>query len=248
MKNILIWTVVFASISACSGEVKGTKKTEGSAPARNVVPVATKADWEGAFKRAVTEKVMEDKGDGKIEAVAEISGGVKAGGSWGVETRDSFRHLRHFKPGPASTMALMNYGPALTSYVALRDYEKPDLFLASIYSGRSWLFQDKVSVLADGDVVLEHNFRGNSDTDIESGGVSEAQHFIASPEEIEALRKIVMAKKVLIRISGSKGYVMVKPRQTGEFVTEVKTTLATYDALSKALEGKIPPHSDEKKS
>ena len=71
--------------------------------------------------------------------------------------------------------------------------------------------------------------------------MTEIQHFIASKEEIEALRRIVKAKKVLIRITGSKGYVMVKPRETDGFIMEVKTTLATYDALNRALDGKIPP-------
>jgi hypothetical protein len=96
--------------------------------------------------------------------------------------------------------------------------------------------------MADGEVIFERDFKDEHvDTDQLPGGVEERYTFIASPEDIAALRKIRPDSRLLIRITGKKGYVMVNKQWTSTFQSSILDSLQIYDLMTAALKPHLPP-------
>lgn len=94
---------------------------------------------------------------------------------------------------------------------------------------------ERVAVMADGNIVLEHTFDHNDvQRDNNSWGVDERARWIASGEERMVLKKVVDSKAVIVRIIGDKGYVTVDKRDVDAMKADFAETLAIFDALDVA--------------
>lgn len=118
--------------------------------------------------------------------------------------RDAFRKLRIFKAGWGPHIAT-----GVKSYVSVPDNDAPVLFVQPYFWGRNgWLVMNKISVMVDGEVIFEHEC-GKVERDTEGVGVGELCNIAPSKEEIDALRKVVDSAKVVVRLTGEKGYARI---------------------------------------
>ncbi len=230
-------------VVACSKEVP---VPETRAPATLPVHVATLDEWKTALASIYTRSQVEDKGDGITKFMASFHfDNDKRNDAVAFGTRDEFRKLTIFQGGLPLKIAT-----CVKTYVSLLDGKSPVLFLAPYYwSENGWLFMNKIAVMVDGDVVFERNFENtNVDRDTEGVGVAELYQFIATPEDITALRKIKNSSKILVRLSGTKGYVNLEngrhPKRvnaTENFRLDIINAISIYDTINHATEGHLPP-------
>jgi hypothetical protein len=186
------------------------------------------------------ETQTKDGSDGIIEFMAKFHPGASKANMLTFGERDGFRKLRFFKAGMP-----MRITTGVKSYVSVPDNKAPLLFVQPYFWGRNgWLFMNKISVMVDGDVVMEHNCV-KVERDTEGVGVSELCDFIASKEEIAGLREVVDASKVIVRLTGEKGFVNLDDKKkfssTDEFKRDIQSAIAVFDAIDAATKDHIPP-------
>jgi hypothetical protein len=251
MKSTVVAVFALFALGACSKSVTSgavAATPAASAPAAvsaaavpNPVAPATMAEWTEALEKLYTASGKKDEGDGITSFFSNFGVAGQSKGETHVTAfgkRDAFRKLRFYTPG-----IQLEAGTSLEDYISLRDGKLPVLFLKPYYFGpNGWLFINHVAVMSDGEVVFERDFKEEHvDTDILPGGVQERYSFIATPEDIAGLRKIRPDSKVLIRITGKKGYVMVDKFETMAFKENILDTLQIYDLMTTALIPHQPP-------
>ncbi|SAL67570.1 hypothetical protein AWB69_07789 [Caballeronia udeis] len=206
-----------------------------------VAPPPTMADWTSALSTVYKESDRKDEHDGVTNffCVFGLPGSEKGATHLvAFGKRDAFRKLRFYTPG-----IQLEATTSLETYLSLKDGGTPILFLKPYYFGPDgWLFMQHVAVMADGDVIFERDFKdARVDHDQLPGGVTERYNFIATPADIEGLRKIHPDTKLVIRLSGKKGYVTVDKMMTSQFRANIQDSLKIYDAMTASLSSHIPP-------
>lgn len=236
-KLTLLAALILVGVAGCSRD---------DAPAPKAPPVAVAAheatpdEWRAALTGAYTETIRRDGSDGTTTFMANFDGGGTKGHKITFGSRDAFRKLRIFKAGMP-----MNITTGVKSYVSVPDNEAPILFLQPYFWGRNgWLFMNKVSVMVDGEVILEQAC-GKVERDTEGVGVAELCNVAPSEEGIDALRKVVNSAKVVVRLTGDKGYVNLdskaKFNSLEEFKEDIQSAIAVYDVIRAATKDHIPP-------
>ena len=250
-RNLLTALLVAISLSGCqrpSQEPPGSPAVP-AAPATNVPlqPPVTLQDWQAAVASTYTEWDRKNLGDGVSEFYACFGERDEKGKCPGLAfagKRDAFRKLTHLTPLGTSWQRLAA-DQYLGSYIALADCQPPSYFLKVQYqrTGGSWLFINKVAVLADGNVVLERDFSdayNQVERDVLPNAVKEDYHFIASPDQRQALFKLRDSKELAVRITGQKGYVSLKPDQLKTLRADVEAMRLALDKIAAATKGKMP--------
>lgn len=158
--------------------------------------------------------------------------------------RDAFRKLRIFKAGWGPHIAT-----GVKSYVSVPDNDAPVLFVQPYFWGRNgWLVMNKISVMVDGEVIFEHEC-GKVERDTEGVGVGELCNIAPSKEEIDALRKVVDSAKVVVRLTGEKGYENLdgnaKYNSLNEFKRDMQSAIAVYDIIYAATKNHLPPKASK---
>ena len=245
MKSLVVTVLAVFALGACSKPAANaaTATAPGaSAPAPvPVAPSATMVDWTAALDKLYVASSKKDEGDGVTSFFSNFGVPGQTKGETHLTAfgkRDAFRNLRFYTPG-----IQLEIGTSLEEYISLRDGKLPVLLIKPYFFGPSgWLFINHVAVMADGEVVFERDFQNEHvDTDILPGGVEERYTFLATPDDIAGLRKIRPDSKVLIRITGRKGYVMVDKRGTAAFQSNILDSLQIYDLMTAALTPHLPP-------
>lgn len=240
--HVLALVACLALLAGCQPASRPAEpETKPAIPTANTAPKApTPEEWTAALRTAYVESQVKDQGNGVTSFVACFDRPEKKCGAFSLASRDAFRKLRHFKSGLWSSTLVGTY---VASYVALRDNSAPTLFLtAYFFAKHGWLFMHRVAVMVDGEVVLDRDFEQEKvDRDNHSYGVEERFDFVPTEAEIAALRKVTPAGKVMIRLTGSKGYVHLKADDVEHFKSEIQNILLVYDTLSKALAGHTLP-------
>lgn len=200
----------------------------------------TFADWQNAFSKTFTTEnvVTGDQGTSSYSACFEKL--ADRCEQFTFAERDEFGRVTSFEPGDSRTVVVFHFVPVS---VIIADCGLPQIQLAPRYDGDSgWLFLDQVAVLADGKLALQHTAAaGTVKRDQNSGsGVREVFNFTASGAEIDALRTIAGSKKVIVRLSGDKGYVALSEANAVRFQNSVKTALLVHDRLMASLKDHLP--------
>lgn len=251
MNKILSMAFIAFAIAACSKGASVAEPTNAlEKPTSAPVHVATLDEWKSALASTYDKDKVTDEGDGVTKFAALFhTGSDKKQRTFTFGTRDAFRKLTIFQPGLP-----MNIVTSVKAYVSVRDGRAPVLFLAPYYWGEgSWLFMNKIAVMADGDVIFERDLQDfKVERDTEGVGVAELCQFILTPEEIAALRKIQATSKVNVRLSGKKGYVNLENRSrrkgtsaVGEFQRDIIDAISVYDSINQAIQGHIPPEVEK---
>jgi hypothetical protein len=240
--KIIIFASLCLFIAGC--EDKPAKPAEKS-PAQieiskaSETPKITPEDWKKSIKSTYVESKTQDEGDGVESFFAcfePTPEKVEKCKYYAFGERDTFRKIRIYMSG-FSTMQ----GSSLSSYVSLPDNKKPLFFLAPyIFSSDSWIFINKIAIMVDGEVILEKDFDGiEAQRNVIPDGVQERVDFVATPEQIDSLRKIKPDSKILIRVTGEKGYIILDKRVLSHNAVIINA-IGVYDALNNAVKDKIP--------
>lgn len=203
-------------------------------------PLITKADWQAALNGTYIESSSKTDEDG----VTEFSACFEQGKQCDLFTfgkRDEFRKITFFTP-PASKLNELGGSKYLHSYISLKDCQVPSIVLnARFFSKDGWLFMNNISILADGDLVIDQSFIDASvKRENESYGVIESATWLATEQDIAALRKIVRAKTLIIRTTGDKGYITMDKGKLSDFRSDMLAVTTAYDKLQTVLREKIP--------
>lgn len=210
-------------------------------------PKITPEDWKKSVESTYVKSDIKDEGDGVesfFSCFEPTPEQVKKCTYYAFSKRDTFRKLRIYTSGIPN-----RFGSDLSAYVSLPDNGKPFFFLAPfIFSKDSWLFINKLAIMVDGEVILEKDFDElKADREVFPGGVQERVDFVATQEQIEELRKIKTDSKILIRITGDKGYVSLD-KYILSHNEVIINAIGIYDALNIAVKDKIPAVQKEKSS
>ncbi|MEX3983958.1 hypothetical protein AB4Y45_33775 [Paraburkholderia sp. EG287A] len=252
MKSIVVAVLAVFALGSCS-KPAANAATAAASPAASIpatasvaaappaTPPATMADWTAALEKLYTSSSTKDEGDGVTSFFSNFGIPGQSKGEAHLVAfgkRDTFRNLRFYTPG-----IQLEIETSLEDYISLRDGKLPALLIKPYFFGENgWLFINQVAVMADGEIVFQRDFKDEHvDTDILPGGVQERYTFLATPEDIAGLRKIRPDSKVLIRITGKKGYVMVNKREASAFRANIIDSLQIYDLMTAALKPHLPP-------
>jgi hypothetical protein len=245
--TLIAWSLF--ALEACNQQASTSSTTAAATPSvptpvkpmKVTAPVVTPEDWKKALEASYRKDFAKDGKDGVEEFVAcfEPNPNPKSKQKCGYIAfgkRDAFRKLRFYETGIP-----MMIGDGVSTYVSLEDNGNPVLFLAPYIFGDHWMFMNKMAIMVDGDVILEHDLnQKNCDREVLPGGVQERCDFIATDLEIENLRKIKAESKVLIRISGEKGYMTLSGRDTSDVKKKIIEVLHVYGTIQAAVRDKVP--------
>lgn len=133
---------------------------------------------------------------------------------------DKFRQLEFLTPNTVSNN--QRY-----FYLSQNKEGKINLFYKLIFSGKNWIFFEKVIFLIDGKIYEISNFKTNNTVYL--GGVSEVAHIYCNEKTIDVLRKIPNSNEVLMRLQGDNGVKDFKFSKGNK--KDVKKILTLYDKL-----------------
>lgn len=196
--------------------------------------------WKAIFESTFTLMGdRDDEGDGVVRYIACFKPGTGKNKCDAVAfvRRDGFRKVNFLVPGLRSEMLPATY---VKTYISILDNQRPAVFFTPYFLGKNgWLFMNKVSIMVNGEVVIEKDLdRSSVDRNVESHGVEEKGHFAATDAQIAALRKVKPDSDVNIRLTGSKGYVSLRKIDIQSFKGEVENLLFIYDSINRALDAK----------
>ena len=203
-----------------------------------VTPPPAGNSFRAVLARLYTETSTEDKGNGSITFFSSFPSSGAKGTDPAFGERDGFRKITFFT-SVASTLG--KYSPqAVTIYLAVPDCKSPVLLLRPRVFRDSWLFVNRVSVLADADLVLDRTIQAEDrpSREVYSGGVEEKVDFALTEKQIAELRKLEIAKRANVRITGDRGYVSLTAKEAASFKDDVAGSLRIYDTLSRMVADK----------
>jgi hypothetical protein len=257
--SALILVAAMAALTGCQQKSSSTESATSAAapdvtPSGETLPtrlrrLSTAEDWKRALEASYVEEFSaKDEGDGITSSVAYCFGAesrpddLKECGDLMFVERDAFRRVRFFTPLNSKLYSALG-DRYVFSYIALVDCGLPKYVLRPHYfSKHDWLFLNRVTIMAEGEVVLDRDLsKLKARRDAESWGVDETVEFVATDEDLAALRRVAVASKVLIRLTGEKGYVATPPDYLARFSDDVRNALVAYDKLTAALKDYVPP-------
>lgn len=245
-------TALFFLLAAMGFGCSKSTPTESAAPTPSpmsalepspqalVVRSITKSDWLGSIKGAYSVRGFKEEGDGVTSFVACFGGVGKDCGTMAFGKYDAFRKVSHYTP--AGSQLGQHLPVYLQTYIALPDCAEPIFVLrARYFSQGGWIFLNRVSILADGELLLDHLLPAlEVKKEVLPGGIEERVTVVATSAQLEALRKIVTAKKTSVRLTGDKGYSMLKEGDSVQFRKDTAEALLIFDRLAEASKGKLP--------
>jgi hypothetical protein len=203
------------------------------------VKIATPEEWKQSLEGLYQISSVHDKGNGVSDFFANFG---KSDGSavYAFGSRDAFRKLRFYTPGIQSTLNVLPY---VNTYISVPDNKMPNFFLAPYFFGKNgWLFMSHVAVMVDGELVIDRDFKdAKVERHADTYGVEERYNFIANQQELDGLKKISKTSKVIVRLTGSKGYITVQPKLANEFRDEIISAMVIYERMTATLAGHLPP-------
>lgn len=205
-------------------------------------PRATREQWDAAVQATYRVVGPTKNTDGVREFVACFDGA--SGPKCTVPDAalsakvDAFRKLSHYTgllSGLQVYVATIFVGDAAVgAYVAQPSCSAPLVFIRPVFAGRSWLFMDRVAIMAGDEVVLEKKLE-NTERETGNSRVYEDAHVLLTDIEAGSLERM-LGKPLIIRLSGSKGYITVSKTNTEWFQKDLPAVLRAYRALRTAAE------------
>jgi hypothetical protein len=179
---------------------------------------------------AYAEADVRDEGNGRRRSVAcFVAAGAGKCDLAAVVNHDAFKRSYTFTP---LQTFLATGGTGLSSRIELAEGGAPRLMLEVFYSEGTWLFMDRVSVLAGGTLALDRPLPAGQVRRLVLNAYQllEGAAFEASPEEIESLRKIGSGS-VMGRLSGQRGAHPIPDQAITLFRDDLQISLRIRDHL-----------------
>ena len=218
------------------------KPEEPTAASSQVPPppprIFTPQDWKKSYRATFEELNLTSAKDGTAEYFACFEkGSDEKCVLFAYGLRDDFRKLYHLTPFSTEFNGKIKDESYVGIYLGSALCKAPSLLVVpSIHQKGDWLFFEKISVLADGEVVLEHSFEyGQVRRNNRGHWIHENGTFIATAENISALEKVIISESVVIRLSGQKGYITISKEKTGEFLKDARIIMEIKRRIDKSL-------------
>ncbi|MBJ9962900.1 hypothetical protein [Burkholderia seminalis] len=244
--RLLISSVFVAalSLSACNDHSSVAQQPKVQSEPLAIPHVATPEEWRSALQSAyTTNNSATTNEDGVTSFGARFSAGKEGAKDAYVllGSYDAMRKRTFFYSFFASPT--LDIGNSIKPYISLADNSTPILIIAPYYfSKNGWLFMNRVTIMADGKIVLDRDFSQEEVArDVESYGVQERYDFHASPEEIAALRTITKTSKLTMRLTGKQGFVTIPKKEAESIRTAFIDVIRGYDEIGQRLVGHVPP-------
>ena len=249
--TMLIAAMAALAIMGC-GEKSGGN-IEEKPPERVATPPKppyTKDEWRAAFKSAFVENNPKTNYDGITEYTACFQN--EEGGKCPVFTfgkRDAFRKIDYLTPAHTELNNIGNIQTHIGTYIAAIECQPPSLLIApKINRKGGWLFMEKISFMADGEVILERAFEHSLiDRDNDGYWIHEKGTFIATLAERDILSKFAASENRIIRITGQKGYLTLPKDKVENFATDIKTAMDAINAINQSLKSSGGPECESVK-
>ncbi|HYE71198.1 MAG TPA: hypothetical protein VD932_06730 [Aquabacterium sp.] len=256
MRQVALCAAVLALLAGCDQQPASPAQPSAASPppaapaaVATAPPAPTLEDWKKALASTYTEKPRpptkgEKLEDGVSEFVAcfdtepAVDGKCK---NLMFGKRDAFRKLTHFTPGGSMLQSIVR-DPYLRTYIAVRDCQPANYFMAPQFWGESWIFMNRLGVLVDGELVLDRDFESaRVERDTHGRGVFEQHHFIATDAERTAMDKLLTAKQLAVRLTGTKGYVPVDRKDLPKLQEDARVMQLVFNKIEAATKDKRPP-------
>lgn len=222
-------------LSGCGKSAAETDtQTNKNIPAPARQKIATPAEWNSALDSSYRTSSLQDHGDGTTEYLAVFKRGT--GSVDAFVKHDSFQKVWIFTPGIRSGIKLGNY---METHIYAKEGKSPTLFFTPYYfDKRSQLLMNHISIMVNGKIVVDRDLTNPGvKRSRNSWGNEESAILVPTPEDLSELRQISKNSKVLIRLSGANGYVMVNPKDVQDIKDDIPDGIAVYDQLTSALNG-----------
>lgn len=199
----------------------------------------TSDDWRRDFRALFEARQSKSDGEGRTtyQACVDPAPDGKTCGMSFQAAHDGFKKTDYLRPALTAFRRIGDLKPMVDVYVAASECEEPIAVIRPTFNSKNgWMFMDKLSLMADGDVVFEKSAApGDVKRDVDGQWVHELWTFHVTPAEFDQLRKFVAAKEKLVRLSGEKGYVSIKPDELKAFVRGLDDVLTFRDRAGAAL-------------
>ena len=236
MKNLCA-VLAITLLTACAKKEEPPKFVEPK------LPKYTLEQWRSDFKSSFEATGTKTDKDGVTEFMACFKKEEKGCPMFSFGKTDGFRSVSHFTPPNTQLKSIADAWSFFRVYVAALECKEPVIIISPTFNSRNgWIFMDKAAIMSDGEVTLEQSFENfKVDRDNEGGRVLEKVTWILSEDQIASLRKTIEAKKIIMRISGSKGYYTVKPENENGFREDASISLFIYDSLMQKMKANGGP-------
>lgn len=201
---------------------------------------ATMQEWKQAFESVYSEGNVKDTQDGSIDFTARFPADEKHKVTAFAFGRKTLEQSVWLFQGLESEG---QYTTGLYSGVFAQRGKLPDIVLKPFYLGSGLgLALYKISVIADGDVLYEHEVQARivRRDDYKLNVMERADDVLSAPD-VAALRKAIEATQVYVVLRGRKDSEKLTTSQTQTFKSELKASLVIYDAFNEALRNHLPP-------
>lgn len=239
MHRLLLSVGLVLALLGCN-RAGDTRTTSAPEPEPSpVVRTYSLALWNEALEKTFSKTAAKsDNGVEDFIACFERESPTKCSvGANGV--RDPFKKATRFIALYSHIDRLFPIETTVLFHVHLDDCQAPRLAMRPRYLGSKWIFLNEFAILADGQIVLEHKLPDVQRDTLTRARVevTEVGGFILSDPEIAALRRVVSAKEVVVRLTGEKGYVTVHKDRLKQVIADAESQLFIYDKLTTALSG-----------
>lgn len=207
---ISLVTILSVFVSSCEDKKEdATQKNQVQAPPPNAK--FEKDEWIKAFKSTFSESDVRVNDDGVKSYRAcflEENESDKKECKTGIEGKhDGFRKIDHLTPPKTAwEVATKEYSKNsfIGIYIAARECNAPLIFLAPVVKKNGWLFMNQISLMADGDLVIDKRIDTNSveQNIIRGSSIEEISHVALNEKDIESFERFMKAEKQIIRITG----------------------------------------------
>ena len=200
-------------------------------------PKYTLEQWKSDFKSSFEATRVKNNKDGVTEFIACFKKEEKGCPMLAFGETDGFRAVSHFTPPNTQLKSIADAWSFFRVYVSALECKAPAIIMTPTFSSRNgWIFMDKAAIMSDGEVTLKQSFENfKVDRETEGGRVLEKVTWILSEDQVASLRKTLEAKRIIMRISGSKGYYTIKKENEDGFREDASIALFIYDALMKKM-------------
>lgn len=235
LSGLVTLSAVFAFILAGCGEnTAQSNPVEASPPPR----VVTAEDWSRAL-----HSVYEKQGESKADADGNVSYEATIDSLKVKVEHDPLKRVTNFTLEASyrtRDVGITLRDSTVIGYISVKDCSLPELRLNPVYvARRGYLFMNKISILADGELVFEQEIPFEHVTqEANNEKVIEWVEFTIAPSKYDGLRKIAESRSVVARMQGRSKYITVPSESRIRY--EFGHTLTIFDKLYAALKDNIP--------
>ncbi len=243
MKNVMV--VMLALLMAACGS--GSSDNAAKNPSQEKVKTPyTANEWRRDFLssfRVLDEKPTNDDGIKEYRACFEPK--EESCGKTLFGQYDGFNKFDRLDlPGNelremASRYAVYKkpYELALLGRVVAPECSKAFVQINPKLYAKNWMFLEKISMMADGNVVFEKTVESNSiKRQTTEDGLLENWGFLLQSEDIGNLERFIKSDHKLIRVTGQKGFISVPKDDVDSFSRDLASLLTVTQQINSAVE------------